>query len=971
MSKHEDSFADLLSSLEENLGREGGWVPPAGGNQPETPRRNPRRILWIIIPLFLLFLFGRLISFYADLVWYQSIGLRDVFTTRLWAELGLFVGSALFFWLFVAVNVWITERLGRRLPFSPGGRTPLEIFAEGAGARIHWLVIWLAAIFAFFVGLATSAQWESLLIYLNQSPFHLSDPLFNLDVSFFLFTLPILAAARSWLIFLLVVTIIAVALVSGLFWRWWRVGRPILLHLAILGALLLVLVAWQYKIDAYELVYSRRGSFTGAGYTDVNAQLPVYNILFFVTLITAVLLVVTAFLRQAWRLVAAVLGLWIVIAIVAGNVYPEIIQRFQVTPNELSLERPYIEQNIKFTRLAYDLESIEPSSYKVSPTLTPEQLLTESETVLNMRLWDYRPLLQTYNQIQALRQYYEFNDVDVDRYHVDGGLHQVMLSAREMVPDQLTDDAQTWVNRKLVYTHGYGVAASPVSRVTADGLPDFYLKDLPPQGVITVTQPQIYFGELTTDYVVAHTTEPEFDYPSGEKNVMTSFAANTGIAMNWGTRLLFALHFADINLLLNQNIQADSQLLWRRSMMERVNEIAPFLSYDSDPYLVVDEQGRLFWFLDAYTMSDRFPYSEPEGNLNYIRNSVKVVMNAYDGSMHFYLVDTNEPIIAAYARIFPTLFTPLKEMPSDLAQHIRYPEDIFRVQIDVYRTYHMTDVNEFYNREDLWSWPQEVVDTGTIQLEPYYVLMQLPGEDHLEYVQILPLTPSNRENMIAWMAARSDLDVYGKKVVYEFGKDSLFFGPKQVEARIDQDPAISAQLSLWNQQGSTVIRGNLLVIPVAGSLLYIEPLYLQSTNGRIPELQRVIVATVNDVKMADNLGLALAALFGNKVLQEPGLAQLATFGQGGQIVTSTTVGGVPATGGPDTVNGLIEQANQQFAKAQEDSRAGDWAGYGEQMKALQQTLDKLAQISGVKLEPAAAPPVQGSPAVTATSEAQQ
>jgi uncharacterized membrane protein (UPF0182 family) len=497
------------------------------------------------------------------------------------------------------------------------------------------------------------------------------------------------------------------------------------------------------------------------------------------------------------------------------------------------------------------------------------------------------------------------------------------------------------------------------------------LRDLPPQGVITVTQPQIYFGELTNDYVVARTREPEFDYPRGEGNVTTHFAADTGIRMSLGARLLSAVHFADINLLLNRDISGESQLLWRRNIVERVREVAPFLRYDGDPYIVVGGDGGLYWFVDAYTVSDRFPYSEPSGSINYIRNPIKVVINAYDGSMRFYLVDPAEPIAAAYARIFPSLFSRLEAMPADLRAHIRYPSDLFTVQSDVYRTYHMTDVTEFYNREDLWAWPEEIFGGEVTPMEPYFVLMQLPDTDRLEYVQILPFTPANRENMIAWIAARSDADVYGSKLVFEFGKDTLFFGPKQIEARIDQDPRISQQLTLWNQLGSNVIRGNLLVIPVAGGLLYVEPLYLQSASGRIPELVRVIVAANDRIEMAENLGLALVALFGREVLAAQSVAELATFG--GQAPVPATVGtGATAAGtaGDQTLESLIQQANEQFAEAQTAAQEGDWAGYGEAIRALQATLEALAQVAGVPaaVGPAATPVPEAAPAGAATPE---
>jgi uncharacterized protein len=719
--------------------------------------------------------------------------------------------------------------------------------------------------------------------------------------------------------------------------------------LSILGAFLLLLIAWQYRLDAYQLVYSRRGAAFGAGYTDVRAQLPAYNLLSLVTVVTAILLVVTAYLRRAWRAVVLLLVIWFAVGIVAGNLYPALVQRFQVNPNELNLERPYIASNIEFTRRAFDLDTIEVLNYDSSQKLTADALRAEPQTIRNIRLWDYRPLLQTYNQIQALRQYYEFNDVDVDRYTIDGEVQQVMLAARELAPEKLDANAQTWVNRKLVYTHGYGVAVSPVAQVTRDGLPEFLVKDLPPTGVITITQPQIYFGERTNDYIIGRTTEAEFDYPRGEGNETTRFGADTGIAMSIGARLLFALHFADLNLLLNRDIQGDSQLLWRRNIVERTQMLAPFLRYDGDPYLVVGDDGRLYWVQDAYSISNLFPYSEQLvserlGRINYMRNSVKVVTNAYDGTMVFYVMDESEPMVAAYQRIFPDLFQPFSAMPDDLKDNIRYPNDFFAVQAAVYRTYHMTDPNEFYNKEDVWAWPQELFNNQLQDMEPYYVLMQLPGSDDLDFIQILPFTPGNRENMIAWLAAQSDPEKYGQKVVYEFGKDSLIYGPKQVEARIDQDPVISSQLSLWNQQGSEVIRGNLLVIPIGDSLIYVEPLYLQASSGNIPELTRVILATADEVVMADNLGLALAALFGTDLLAEAGLEDL-TAG----LESSTPI--TPTAGAPTldlsnaTVNQLIARANDAYTEAQAAVRNGDWSAYGAQMAILQSTLQQLAALT--------------------------
>ena len=901
----------------------------------------------MIIPFLFLLLFNTIIGFLTDWSWYGSLGLDSILWTRIAASLGLFAAGFVLTWIFLLANYWIVRRI------EPLGlaSTPVQQISDALGIRIPAITVVVFTLFALLLGLNVAAEWSQLLLFLNQLDFGVVDPVFNRDVSFYVFTLPILQIARGWLQAVILVSLATVVVASGMGWRGWRMRSGTLVHLGVLGALFLGLMALGYQIDAAQLVYSERGAVFGAGYTDVNAQLPAYNLLTGVTLIAALLLVVTASLRRGWRAIVAVLVAWVAIAFVAGALYPGFVQRFQVSPNEMSLERAFIDENIRFTRLAFDLDDIELASYDASQQLTPESLLVEPETVRNVRLWDYRPLLQTYNQVQALRQYYEFNDVDVDRYIIDGQRRQVMVAARELVADRLNTEAQTWVNRKLVYTHGYGVAMSPVERVTADGLPEFYIQDLPPNGVIDLTQPQIYFGELTNDYVIGRTNMEEFDFPQGGGNVTTRFSADTGIDMTFWNRMLFAMRFADINIVLNQDITSESQLLWRRNILERVQALAPFLQFDQDPYIVVGADGRLYWMMDAYVTSNRFPYSEPYfDRFNYIRNSVKVVMNAYDGLPTFYIVDAAEPITAAYARIFPTLFQPMEAMPEFLLRHIRYPTDLFAVQAEMYRTYHMTSATDFYNKEDVWSWPEEVFYDELQPIDPYYVLMQLPNSDSLDYMQILPFTPANRENMVAWMAAQSDPDKYGEKLVYNFGKDSLFFGPKQIEARIDQDPVISAQLSLWNQQGSNVIRGNLLVIPIGDSLLYVEPLYLQAQNGRIPELKRVILATADRVVMAENLGLALIQLFGRDIVARAGLADLA------QAVASSTTpqeataaseaAETPADVGGAPIEELIATANAQYSAAQEALRAGSWAEYGTQMDALKATLEQLVRLTG-------------------------
>jgi uncharacterized membrane protein (UPF0182 family) len=968
--RNKDPFEDLLRSLEENLSRgsmggSGGDVPPPPGPQrPYTPAPPPnyRRWFWIALVLVVIFAATRTLGTLATWTWMSSVGYLSVFWTRFGAMALLFLGAALLFLLIYFVNIVIARQL------SPSGLTnsPLQELLAAFGARVMPVILLLGIIAAVVMGMVAMAQWENVLLYLNQKPFNITDPIFDREIGFYIYSLPIWEAVRGWLLVALGFTFVAVFVIHGVLWRGRGESRRGILHLGVLGALIMLLLAWQYQLSAYNMVYSARGAVFGAGFADVRATLPANQFMVIFSVLVAIAIPVILLLRRNLTWIAGLLVLWVVVGLTATSVYPQLIQRFRVGPNELTLEAPYIANNIAYTRSAYALNEIRVESYDARQQLTSQGLLQEPDTLRNIRLWDYRPLLQTYNQVQALRQYYEFNDVDIDRYTIDGKPRQVMIGARELIRDRLSTDAQTWVNQRLVYTHGFGVAASPVAQVTRDGLPTFLLKDLPPRGLIDVTSPQIYFGERTDDYVVGATDAPEFDYPREDGNVTTRFSAATGIPMTLWNRLLFALHFGDVNLILNGDISAESRLLWQRNIVERVQLVAPFLTYDHDPYIIVSGDGKLFWMHDAYTTSSRYPYSQPlDGRINYIRNAVKVITNAYDGTMTFYIADATDPIIQTYAAIFPQLFRPMSEMPVDLLDNVRYPEDMFRAQAEIYRTYHMTDATEFYNREDVWAWPEEIFDDKTVKMDPYYVLMQLPGNSKLEYVMILPYTPSNRENMVAWLAVQSEPDKYGDKVLYNFGKDSLLFGPKQIEARIDQDPVISSQLSLWNQQGSSVIRGNLLVLPIADSLLYVEPLYLQAASGRIPELQRVVVATADNVAMADNLGAALVALFGNQIARSPVIAEL---GANAVSPSDAAVQVLGESAAPATVEDLILQANAQFATAQERLREGDFAGYGELVDALQATLRDLARVGGIALPTPtpAAPAVDASAATTET-----
>ncbi len=959
----EDDWEQIEEELlhDDNGPSSPGTSRPGGGNGGQGG--GGRLLWWMLIPFLVLILFNTVLGFYTDWLWYDSLKLTSVFFTRIGASLGLFAAGALAFWLVFVFNVLLVRRL------NPQGLadTPVIEAIQAIGVRLTPVVLLVGAFFAFFMGTGASSAWEELLLYFNQQPFGLSDPIFERDVSFFLFTLPIWQFLRGWLMTTFVITLIATGLASGIGWRGWSAPASVRAHLSVLGALILLLIAWQYRLDALELVYSRRGAVFGAGYTDVNAQLPAFTILVFVTIIAAVLLLVNVFLQQAWRAIVVVLVGWIAISALAGNIYPNLVQRFQVNPNEFTREREYIAHNIDFTRVAYGLDRIVDENFDAESELTGAELLDQPDTITNIRLWDYRPLLQTYNQVQALRQQYQFTDIDIDRYDIEGERRQLMLSARELIPEQLEQPAQTWVNRKLVYTHGYGVAASPVAEITPDGLPTFVLQDLPVQGILEVTRPQIYFGERTNEYVIVKTETEEFDYPRGEGgNVFTTFEGDTGIRIGgFLPRLAFAIQFADINLFISQELNAESQLLWRRNILQRTLEVAPFLRFDSDPYVVVGGDGHLYWFLDAYTVSGRFPYSEPSQfgtrtvppGFNYIRNPVKIIIDAYTGEMDFYLVEPDEPIAAAYARIFPSLFTPFEEMPEGLNAHIRYPNDLFSIQASAFRTYQMTEPTDFYNREDVWAWPEEIFDNQSRPMEPYYVLMQLPGSEDLDFIQILPFTPANRENMISWLAAQNDPEKYGEMLVYRFGKDSLVFGPKQIEARIDQDPTISSLLSLWNQQGSQVIRGNLLVIPIGESLLYVEPLYLQAATGKIPELKRVILATSERVIMAENLGLALAELFGQSILTDTKLAELATSGDAVLPVALPAADQVSVDIDltTSTLEELILQANERYSRAQNALQSGDWATYGAELAELEKVLERMMELSGVAPEPTPQP----------------
>jgi hypothetical protein len=789
-------------------------------------------------------------------------------------------------------------------------------------------ILAMAIFLSLIFGLVTSSQWETVLRFLNATKFNVSEPLLGRDVSFYIFNLPLYHFVQGWLLWAMVIILIFTATVYGLNIGFRRSAFTAAIkgHLSVLGAIIFFLLAWGYRLKIFDLLYSRRGVIFGAGYTDVHAQWLAWRILIVIAVIAGMLLVIGVLRRWRHALVIPI-GLWVIGAILVGSIYPAIVQRFQVEPSELAREKPYIEHNIRFTRLAFGLDQIEEKDIPVEVAPTEQDITQNDATVNNIRLWDYRPLKDTYNQIQSIRLYYDFVDIDVDRYIIDGSYRQVMLGARELSPERLPSEAQTWLNRRLVYTHGYGVAMSPANEITKEGLPKLWIKDVPPIGKIKIEQPGIYFGEKTNEYVIVGSAVEEFDYPKGDANVFTQHTGKNGIKLSSFIRkLAFAWELGDINILISRELTPGSQLLYRRNIQERVQHIAPFLKLDSDPYIVID-QGKLFWIQDAYTVSDRYPYSQPTSEgINYIRNSVKVVTNAYDGSITFYLIDPEDALVNTYAAIFPTLFTPIEAMPESLRAHLRYPQDLFQIQVSMYQTYHMQDPRVFYNKEDLWTIPVETYADAERPMEPYYVIMRLPGEEKEEFILMLPFTPTQKDNMITWLAARSDGEKYGRLIAYNFPKDKLIYGPRQIEARIDQDPVISSQLTLWGQKGSQVIRGNLLVIPIEQSILYVEPVYLKAERGQLPELKRVIVASGDRIAMEPTLAQSLKAIYAGLSREKPAVT-------------------TPERSLPAKLAELARLAQEHYTKAQEYLRAGDWSSWGEELKKMEETLRQLVELT--------------------------
>jgi len=876
--------------------------------------------LFIFIIAILLIILG----VYAEWLWFESLNYLSVFKTVLFSKITL--GAAVFisFFIFLLLNFMILKRR-----------------ADIVHQKIYLVIIFIVSLFA---GLLSTTYWFTVLRFLNYVNFGFVDPIFRNDIGFYIFVLPFYNFVLGILLFLLaaILTMTAVTYLftiktkkapkpdikEGMSFGFEQPFQQIKIeipkkgrsHLAFLGGLLLIIFAAFFYLKRYSILFSQRGAVFGAGFTDITITLPLYTILAALTVITAFIAFAYIY-NQNTKLLVGSIALILVVSF-GGNIVAGAVQSLYVQPNEFNLEEPYIKQNIKHTLFAYDLNNVDTRDFPVTYDLTINDINKNKATIDNVRLWDWRPLLTTNRQIQLFRTYYEFLDVDVDRYKLDNKLRQIMVSPRELDQNQLADKAKTWVNEKLVYTHGYGVVVSPVNKVSNEGLPELFVKDIPSKveyKELRIAQPRIYFGEQSNDFIIVNTKSNEFDYPLGNENVFTSYNGTGGIKLsNILKKAIFSTKLGSLNLFISSAVTKESKVLLNRDIIERATALAPFLQYDTDPYVVIND-GKLFWIIDAYTTSNEFPYSENIG-INYIRNAVKVVIDAYNGNADFYIIDKEDPLIQNYAKIFPKLFKDFEDMPNGLKEHIRYPEDLMRVQMRIYGTYHMKDPQVFYNREDVWRTPNEIYSSNEVELKPYYIILKLPDAEKEGFFLITPLIPRGKENMVAWFVAHSDPDNYGKLEVFRLSKQELTYGPMQIEARIDQDTEISQLLTLWDQQGSEVIRGNLLTIPLEQSFLYIEPVYLKaSAAGALPQLKRVIVAYEDKVTMEKTLQDALEVIFKGKI---------------GKAKKKESVQM------PETMPEKFKQASDLYKESQDALTQGNFAEYAEKIEELGRILNQ-------------------------------
>ena len=907
----------------------------------------PARLVFLLVLLSAFMVVPSALDLLTEWLWFNEVEYTGIFMRTLGARVTLGAVAFLLAFAGLALNFRLAlRRFTEPYTLFPGnGDIQAVVLTPQQLQRLGMAV---AALMALFLGAFASNEWLTWLQFQNAVPFGQPDPLFGRDTSFYVFALPFIDLVRYLTFTVVILSLLgsaALYVISNQLGidpaRGPIVGDGARRHLGLLIAGVFLLLAWGAYLDVPRVLTTPAGTVYGASYVDVMLRVPVFRALVLVALVGAALSVISALTPRNRPLMAAV-GLYALIS-VGGNLGAVALQRLVVTPDEQQREAPYLTHNIAATRQAFGLDDVEEREVSGDATLSLADIENNRDTIDNVRLWDHEPLLDTFGQLQEIRTYYDFASVDNDRYFIDGEYRQIMLSSRELNSDSLPN--RSWVNERLQYTHGFGVAMGPVNQVTAEGLPVLFIGDLPPTSSVDleVEQPSIYFGELSNDYVIVNTGTDEFHYPEGDDNVSTRYDGAGGVAMpSLLRRLLFAARFGAYEILVSSQLTSESRIIYHRNIIDRVTTIAPFLRYDTDPYLVISE-GRLVWMVDAYTVSGRYPYATPASNgINYIRNAVKIVIDAYDGTTTFYLAEPDEPIARTLQAIFPGFLRPLDAMPEDLRRHIRYPEGLFTLQTSIYSTFHMTNPAVFYNREDQWEVP--VIDGE--QMQPYYTMMRLPGEPRAEFIQMLPFTPRGKNNMAAWMVARSDGDQYGKILVFQFPKQKVVFGPSQIVARVNQDPDISPQLTLWDQQGSEVIQGTLLVIPIEEALLYIRPLYLRASGGRIPELKQVIVAYQNEIAMEETLDGALSRLFGRGAGGAPPRALPI-----GTLIAAAAAGAAPP--GPDdsaapTGEGLVSQAGDHYRRALRAQRDGDWAQYGQEIEQLGEVLEQLG--SGPVLE---------------------
>ena len=918
--------------------RGGPFEPGRPFRVPPPSRRFYAGVALFVLAIFIFVAATPIVGFITEIEWYDALGLRGVYLTRVGLEWAMWGGSFALAFLYLAVNVLIAQRVR-----SGGALRAVGIRRSVVRSPAAWVSLGAALAVALILSFGASAQWQALALFMHASPTGTVDPVLQQDISFYLLTLPFLHVVGNWALGL---DFLAIVLIAALYsWRGdafdFRPTTGALAHVSVLTAAFAVTLAATAWIGRYDLLFAHNSSVVwGAGYTDINARLPLYTFQAGLAVVLAGVLLANAWLRQLWVPLGAA-AVWVAVAVI-GQVYPGLIQSFSATPNAQAYELPFIQREIAGTQAAYGLSDVKVSNFSGDQPLTAKDVQADQVTVNNLRLWDYTQLAEAYQQQQTIRTYYTFHDIDIDRYTVNGQYQQLEISGREIDTTKLSPAAQNWTNDHLQYTHGYGAAASPVNAVFGEGLPATVVGDLPPTGQLKVSQPAIYFGEVpnTDAYVIAPSGVKEFDYPQGSGDVFASYAGTHGIPLNATNRALWALRLGDKDLLVTQQLTEKSQLLYRRNIKERAHELAPFLAFDSDPYIVIVD-GRIYWILDAYTTGDTYPYSQaedlgPDKSINYIRNSVKVVIDAYEGTVDFYVVDPKDPIIRAYQATFPSLFKPADAMPPGLRAHLRVPEGLFNLQVAIYATYHVTPdaagAKVLFAREDVWAVPttQSGPRSQATTMTPYYVLFRLPGEENPEFLLIMPYTPLNKSNLVSWLAARSDGANYGQYVAYVLPKDKTIFGPQQVANRINADTRISSDFTLFDQAGSEVQQGNLLVVPIGNSFLYFEPVYLRAKQAAsLPELKRVILVDQDSVSYATTLDQAIQQLVG---------------------IAPPTTQPPPSTYTPQQIaqiQGLVAQANQHYKAAYDALKRGDFTTFAAEMQKVGDILQQLQAITGV------------------------